>query len=80
MKNRYYEFRTMEEMEIIESALWHDGYEPVLGKRATFEEVKATFKRNKVFVIMAFYNSINKKYEYQYSTWQIVKSYPAWNK
>lgn len=73
MKNKYYEFRTQEELNIIEWALYHDGFEVVGGKKATIKEIKNNFKRNKVFIVVAFYNTINKKYEYQYSTRQLIK-------
>ena len=74
MKYRYYEFRTQEELNIIENALYHDGYEVVGGKRISLEEIKNNFRRNKVFVVVTFYNTINKRYEYQYSTRQIIKN------
>lgn len=72
MKKRYYEFRTQEELDIIEYALYHDGYEVVGGKKATIKEIKDNFRRNKVFVVVAFYNNITKRYEYQYSTKQLI--------
>ena len=74
MKERCFEFRTQEELNIIEWALYHEGYEVVGGKKASLKEIQEHFKRNKVFVVVAFYNSLNKKYEYQYSTRQIIKN------
>ena len=72
MKERCFEFRTQEELNVIEWALYHEGYEPVGGEKASLKEIQEHFKRNNVFVVVTFYNSLNKKYEYQYSTKQII--------
>lgn len=74
----YFEFRTKEEFNKIIKTLKKKGYECTGTGELTYEEIKNYYTRNRVYIIEAFYNSINKKLEYMASTRQIVKSYPPY--
>ena len=74
MKIMYFEFRTEEEMATIERELKKRGYRVVNPKEnITFKAVQEHYRRNKVYLIKAYYNNINNRYEYKFSTRQIEK-------
>ena len=75
-QNKYYYFRTENELNEILDLLEAQGYKPIIGyHRITFKEVKNRYRRNKIFVINAYYNTLNNKYEYQATTKQILRTY-----
>lgn len=75
MYNKYYVFRTEKEFNQITNFLNSKGYIQVGTNKATFNDVKNHFKRNKIFLVNAFYNSINHKLEYQFTTHQVELTY-----
>ena len=79
MNDKYYQFRNEKEMEIIINNVEKQGYHIVGDKKATFKEVKENFKRNKIYLVNCFYNTITKNLEYQFTTSQILKTYGTTN-
>ena len=75
MEDKYYKFRTEEDMNNIINTIEKEGYNRIGIERATFEEIKKGFPRNKIYVINCFYNYINNKLEYTFTTTQILKTY-----
>ena len=72
MENMYFEFRTEYEMKNIESNLKNKGYNlPFNDKKVTFQDIKNFYKRNKIYLVKAYYNTLNKKKEYIFTTKQI---------
>lgn len=73
--NKYYRFRTEKEMKNIIEILESKGYRlPFKDNKPTFESIKLFYNRNKVFVVNAYYNTLNKKYEYIIGTKQIFEN------
>lgn len=79
MNDKYYQFRNEKEMEIIINNVEKQGYQVVGDKKATFKRIKEGYKRNKIYIVNCFYNSINNKLEYQFTTSQILETYGTTN-
>lgn len=75
MENKFYKITCEEELNKVQNMLMSEGYVTPTGKQITMENFKNAFPRNKIYVIHAFFNTINKKYEYQGGTTQICKSH-----
>ena len=52
-----------------------EGYNRIGTERPTFEDIKKSFPRNKIYIINCFHNYINNKLEYTFTTTQILKTY-----
>ena len=76
MIEKYYLFTCQKELDKIEEIITSEGYEVVGGEKATFSEVKGTWRRNKNFLVHCFYNPILNKKEYQYTVIQVEKTRP----
>lgn len=77
-ETRLFKFDNENDMNKIVSIIEAEGFKQV-GidvKKITFQWLKNNFKRNKWFVIDAFYNTITRKLEYQFYTIPAIKSYP----
>lgn len=85
MENKYnikcIKFSSQEELDKAEELANKEGYFVVSGKKTNFEYIKNYYeeyfeddnKLNSEYVLDCFYNTINKKKEYQYSCMRIVK-------
>jgi len=70
-------FTCQSELDEIEGLITSEGYEVVGGEKASFNEIKRYWKRNKNFLVSCFYNTILNKKEYQYTVSQIEKTRPS---
>lgn len=76
-ESKYYQFSTEEEMKRIESSLQTQGYSLPSDKvedAVTFEKIQQRYGKNKTYLINSYYNFLNKKIEYVFTTKQIEKS------
>lgn len=76
---KYYKFKTSEEMNKLIDMVEREGYQKIGTKKASFKEVQKAYSRNNVYLLETFYNHINGKKEYQFSTEQVLKSYGVTN-
>ena len=71
--NKFYKITSQNELDTIQNELIEKGYKSPNGELLTMDDFKKAYPKNKIYLINAFYNTINKKYEYIGGTKQIYE-------